>query len=192
MTAPFRGRGDTHYQEIRETPAVTVEATGVMTLLRAAPYEINGVIRQGKVHCIKEAQRTYCGQQLRYTGGHIGPGSREEITCKGCLRSLEAAERYQQETDEWQERRERLAAEREQKNQEWWDWYSEYLKTPAWRGKRQQVLQRAGGLCEGCRSAAPDRVHHLTYEHAGDELLYELVALCVPCHQKAHPHKEIV
>ena len=170
---------------------MTVEANGVMILLHAAPYEINGSIRQGKIHCIREAERSYCGQQLRYTGGKIQPGSRAEITCKGCLRSLETTEQRQQDEEEWEQRRAQLAAEREQKNQEWWDWYGEYLASPAWRSKRHQVLERAAGLCEGCRSASPVHVHHLTYEHAGDELLYELVALCVSCHQKAHPHKEI-
>lgn len=174
---------------------MTVEASRMVALLRAAPYEIRGAVHQGKVHCIKEAERTYCGLQLRYTGGSIEPGGREEITCKGCLRSLESAEQRQQDEKAWEQHRVELLEQRLERTREWWDRYREHLASPAWRAKRQKVLERAAGLCEGCRQALPTgsavHVHHLTYEHLGDELLYELVALCVPCHQKAHPYKEI-
>lgn len=66
-------------------------------------------------------------------------------------------------------------------------WYGKYLKSNAWKDKRQKVLERANGLCEGCRDAEPTAVHHLTYDHLGDELLFELVALCDRCHLKCHP-----
>lgn len=69
-----------------------------------------------------------------------------------------------------------------------WDDYSAYLNTPKWKAKRQKVLDRAAGLCEGCRERGPSEVHHLTYEHAGDELLFELVALCGVCHARCHKH----
>ena len=170
---------------------MTVEAPSELTLLHAAPYEISGVPRRGKVHCIREGERTYCGQQLRYTGGTIQPGNHEDITCKGCLRSLETAEQRQQEEHEWEERRAQQAAERERESQEWWDWYNSYLKTPAWALRRSLVMDRCHGRCEGCRQASAFHVHHLTYEHAGNELLFELVALCRDCHQIAHPHKVI-
>ena len=174
---------------------MTIEANRMVTLLAAAPYEIRGAIRPGKIHCINEEERTWCGQQLRYTGGSIRPGSGEEITCKGCLRSLESAEQRQRETEKWEQRRTELLEQRLERTREWWDRYRAHLASPAWQSKRQKVLERAAGFCEGCRSPFFSRsvihVHHLTYEHMGDELLYELVALCVPCHQKAHPHKEI-
>ena len=64
----------------------------------------------------------------------------------------------------------------------WWAWYDEYLKTDAWRTRRRKVLQRAGGICEGCRDRPAEHVHHKTYAHAGKELLFELVALCRECH----------
>ena len=158
-----------------------------LQLLRAAPYVINGAPRPGKMHAIREGERTYCGNEYQYTGGDILQGSRSEVTCKLCLRSLDSEERYQEEREKWQAR----SAEKEQEDREWWEWYSAYLATPEWAKRRQLVLQRAQGLCEGCRSATPIHVHHLTYEHAGDELLYELVALCRRCHQRAHPEKVI-
>lgn len=64
--------------------------------------------------------------------------------------------------------------------------YNEYLLSPKWRSIRSRVLQRSRGLCEGCREVEPTQVHHLTYDHLGDELLFELVALCDWCHNKAH------
>lgn len=53
------------------------------------------------------------------------------------------------------------------------------------------AVARARGVCEGCRSARATQVHHLTYQHAGHvvpggELLWELVAVCDDCHDRAH------
>jgi hypothetical protein len=67
-----------------------------------------------------------------------------------------------------------------------WPSYNRYLATDAWRAKRRQVIERCANLCEGCRSAPVDHVHHLTYEHVGRELLFELAGLCLHCHEVAH------
>jgi len=76
------------------------------------------------------------------------------------------------------------------------DWQAEYLayrRTPEWQIKRARILRRANGICEGCLDAKAAVVHHLTYTHMGDELLFQLVALCTACHEKAHPeHHEPV
>jgi 5-methylcytosine-specific restriction endonuclease McrA len=48
------------------------------------------------------------------------------------------------------------------------------------------VIERADGLCEGCRSAEAVHVHHLTYKHCGNEFLWELVAICRECHERVH------
>lgn len=66
------------------------------------------------------------------------------------------------------------------------EWYAEYLNSDEWMVRRQKVIQRAKGVCEGCLSARAVLVHHLTYDHRGDELMFELVALCHPCHERAH------
>ena len=65
--------------------------------------------------------------------------------------------------------------------------YDIYLKSPEWKKKRKKVLSRAGGVCEGCGENPATIVHHLTYEHAFNELLFELVALCESCHERCHP-----
>ena len=70
--------------------------------------------------------------------------------------------------------------------QDWKDWYAEYLASPEWRERRLRVFARDRNLCQGCLVKEADVVHHTTYEHVGDELLYELVSLCKACHNKAH------
>jgi hypothetical protein len=71
-------------------------------------------------------------------------------------------------------------------NADWWAWYNDYLQSDDWKLKRRKVYDRCRGLCEGCRDRPVTQVHHLTYAHVGDELLYELVGLCDDCHEKAH------
>jgi len=67
-----------------------------------------------------------------------------------------------------------------------WRWYSDYLDTDTWRVRRRLVLERAGGLCEGCRKEPATQVHHLTYDHVEHEFLWELVAVCRECHERFH------
>jgi hypothetical protein len=69
--------------------------------------------------------------------------------------------------------------------------YSAYINSEAWKKKRAIVLDRAGDMCEGCGVSRAVHVHHLTYDHLGDELLWELKAVCRRCHQKVHPDKDL-
>lgn len=69
------------------------------------------------------------------------------------------------------------------------DRYRAYLMTDAWRSKRAKAIKRANGVCEGCGEARAVEVHHLSYAHLGDELLWELKAVCRSCHAKCHPGK---
>ena len=66
------------------------------------------------------------------------------------------------------------------------EWYREYLKSPEWKLKREKVLKRAKNICEGCAEETAIEVHHISYANIGDELLFQLVALCEDCHRKAH------
>ena len=66
--------------------------------------------------------------------------------------------------------------------------YEDYLKSPAWREKRKEVLARSGGYCEQCCTAKARHVHHKTYDRLGNEDLDDLEALCIPCHASKHPH----
>ena len=86
-------------------------------------------------------------------------------------------------------RKRRAARPWERAGQPFWDWYDDYLRSDAWQEKRRAVLKRANGICEGCGKALARHVHHLTYAHAGHELLFEMVALCEACHRICHPDK---
>ena len=64
--------------------------------------------------------------------------------------------------------------------------YAAYLQSPEWQAKRLKALERDEWTCRGCLNARATQVHHLTYAHRGDELLWELVSVCDECHKKAH------
>lgn len=76
--------------------------------------------------------------------------------------------------------------EANRKRSQWWDGYNKYLASPQWREKRSLVMKRANGVCEGCGKFPASQVHHLTYDHVGNELLFELVAVCNACHELVH------
>lgn len=82
------------------------------------------------------------------------------------------------------------ALARLEKRSEWFAEHNEYLKTEEWRAKRAAVMERSKGLCEGCRCAYATQVHHLTYIHWKNELLWELVAVCDDCHDRAHGERQ--
>lgn len=168
---------------------------------------------EAKFHCdhpateIRERKqsngRVYYAQQCTTCGKHLGAVGKNVIALDLRL-SREGAHVYDEELQErWYEQqrayreelleRARVACDEHSmvKDDEWWAAYNAYLKTPEWAERRRLVLTRAMGLCEGCRKAIPFHVHHLTYEHVGDEFLFELVALCEACHQRAHPTKDL-
>lgn len=64
--------------------------------------------------------------------------------------------------------------------------HADYLASPEWAERRSLVMDRANGQCEGCRKARATEVHHLSYRNWGNEFLFELVALCGPCHDRIH------
>ncbi len=64
--------------------------------------------------------------------------------------------------------------------------YDQYLKSPEWRAKSLKVINRAGGICEGCLERKATQAHHVSYRHIFAEFLWELRAVCEPCHHRAH------
>lgn len=66
--------------------------------------------------------------------------------------------------------------------------YREFLKTPYWRTVRHAAYRAFGRRCIECGRGGRVDVHHLTYEHHGDELrhLDDLTVLCRVCHGAAH------
>lgn len=70
--------------------------------------------------------------------------------------------------------------------------YKNYLKSPAWKNKRAQVIFRDAGQCRATRGGVPCgsrdglEVHHLTYARFGKEPLGDLITLCHHCHKAIH------
>jgi 5-methylcytosine-specific restriction endonuclease McrA len=88
----------------------------------------------------------------------------------------------QQEVAKWTSRFQSATGNQE----EWQKVFRAYLQSAVWREKRRQVLIRANSKCERCGSIILDPdVHHITYDHVGDERLDELIVLCFPCHRIA-------
>jgi hypothetical protein len=65
-------------------------------------------------------------------------------------------------------------------------WYADYLRSNEWKIRRRKVLARCKSICEGCGEQPVSDIHHLTYAHVGNELLFELVGLCRFCHEIVH------
>lgn len=74
----------------------------------------------------------------------------------------------------------------EAKNDQFWTEYPEYLTSPEWQAKRLLVLARSNGCCEGCGKKTATQIHHLSYTHKYNEFLFELVAVCLSCHDRLH------
>lgn len=142
--------------------------------------------RDGHGTWVRQCQT--CGAQ---SGNALSGKAPEVLAIEGKpLFDETIAEVYAQNVKRYRElQHEEEQRRNEEKQRQWWAWYSSYLRSSQWKARREAVLERAKGLCEGCRRREALHVHHLTYEHVGDELLFELVALCKSCHRKLHPDK---
>lgn len=65
-------------------------------------------------------------------------------------------------------------------------WYDEYLNGDIWKRKREQRLAIDKYRCSNCGTAKNLHVHHVTYEHLGDEPMEDLITLCQRCHELIH------
>jgi hypothetical protein len=122
-----------------------------------------------------------CGQKLSHSLPHSSVPNRER--CPPWDEEL-YQRRLRGGLDAYHQSREAAIARRKA---EWKAVYRRYLASADWRSVRERVLNRAWGTCEGCLEAPATEVHHRTYAHVGDELLFELVAICRPCHERLHP-----
>jgi len=66
--------------------------------------------------------------------------------------------------------------------------YSDFLKTPYWKGVSEKKKSQAEFKCQLCSSNANLATHHRTYETHGYEINYlkDLIVLCKECHSKFH------
>lgn len=64
--------------------------------------------------------------------------------------------------------------------------YTNYLKSPQWKAKRELWFAKFGKYCRACgKTTGPIQLHHVTYDRLGNERLSDLVALCAECHRGA-------
>lgn len=85
----------------------------------------------------------------------------------------------------WSSWRERRTQDAGQRNAAWWAEYNAYLSGETWRRKRRMRLELDRYECQARLSSCEGRasqVHHLSYRHVGNEPLFELVSVCVACH----------
>ncbi len=61
--------------------------------------------------------------------------------------------------------------------------YNLYLASREWAVLKEAVKERSGGVCERCRNAPGQQVHHQTYARKYAEPLEDLVHTCAPCHE---------
>lgn len=64
--------------------------------------------------------------------------------------------------------------------------YQAYLCSREWSLLKEQVHERAQGLCERCFTRPIDAVHHKTYARKYSESLSDLQGLCDGCHKFVH------
>jgi hypothetical protein len=64
--------------------------------------------------------------------------------------------------------------------------YDTYMRSDAWRRRRELVLKRCAGTCEGCGVAPAVEVHHHHYRNFGEEFLFDLAGVCSACHERLH------
>ena len=129
---------------------------------------------------LKPQLRNYCDD----CGELVGSALKHSLaTADTPQLSQDEATRGRRRREEYYEQR---RAEIERQNEQWREGYEAYLQTPEWADKRQRVLEREGGLCEGCRRRPATQVHHETYRNVGSEPLFELRAVCHVCHRAIH------
>jgi hypothetical protein len=68
--------------------------------------------------------------------------------------------------------------------------YEAYLCSREWALMRRKVLDRSRGICEKCKNAPVEHVHHLTYIRKYQEELNDLMGVCRDCHEDIHHPKE--
>lgn len=74
--------------------------------------------------------------------------------------------------------------EDERRTAEWFKRHNEYLAGPQWAVMRARALKRDKFLCQGCGMNLAQEVHHKTYERHKNEMLFDLVSVCLECHKK--------
>jgi len=128
-----------------------------------------------------------CLTCFEYDTGYVGIKSGYSVQMQDAAPALDVKSRDRMREIKYAEQRkaaEEKARVAEEEEATWWHNYNEYTTTLIWKGKRERVMARDNRTCQACLRCGATEVHHLTYKHAGDEPLFDLVAICYSCHQK--------
>ena len=153
-----------------------------------------------QVHGLKDCEHEFETRRRKVKGGAIQftpqcmfcghakqaikrPANADEI---GDFQPDLAARYRDQLAIELSEKLKKIAFKQSEKLKEMRAQYGAYLKSDSWKKRRKLVLERANNICEGCGLEPATDVHHLTYDHIGNEFLFELVAICRACHERIH------
>jgi 5-methylcytosine-specific restriction endonuclease McrA len=131
---------------------------------------------------------TYYGLQCRQCGD-VSPLKRNEMA--GRFHPSQASQKNETLRKNWWAQRsarydELRKNELDAENQIFRAAYNIHMRSPRWAELRSLVMERCGGLCEGCRKRKAVQVHHLTYRDMGNEFLWQLVGICLECHNRFH------
>ena len=63
--------------------------------------------------------------------------------------------------------------------------YREYMDSESWIEFSRKIRERIG-RCENCGSIKELHVHHVSYEHIGEERPQDVGVLCKSCHTALH------
>jgi 5-methylcytosine-specific restriction endonuclease McrA len=83
-----------------------------------------------------------------------------------------------------------------------WKTYEEYLSSKEWKDKREWIILNHKNRCDECRMKLGKiwcwkcedfftvkgslQVHHISYEHVGNESAEDVAVLCFVCHKRKH------
>jgi 5-methylcytosine-specific restriction endonuclease McrA len=62
--------------------------------------------------------------------------------------------------------------------------YIDYLKSPEWQEKKEQVFRERGRCCENCGNTERLFVHHITFKRLYNENTEDLCVLCYTCNKQ--------
>lgn len=101
------------------------------------------------------------------------------------------ADRWSQEQREhwkarWEAKQREYQDQQDERDAEFWQRYEEHINSDKWKAIRRKVLARCRNVCEGCGERTAVHVHHLTYKRLGNEMLFDLAAVCKQCHEAIH------
>lgn len=75
-------------------------------------------------------------------------------------------------------------------------WARRFYRSPEWRTKRREILQRDNGECQQCKRegkfSPANTVHHIVPLLERPDLALDddnLESLCAACHNREHPEK---